>query len=574
MVIRSGDPFTGAFMVHVDSYLYLSRHNIYYFRAIVPKDIGASLHKREYRRSMQTRNLQVARSMARVLRGCFETHIERIQADMVEWEQLRQLLDKRLELLLASEKEDLRKTGPYAIGIHDHWKQEVIPNYQKAIHAISSLRGQPAGDTTLDRIPAFAKKLSEGILRDAGITLDDSLELFLGFCEATMNMYLEYYHQRLSFNSQAYSFQVGVPPILSTMPLPDSDSNVSSNLISQVVESYCEEMVSGGNWTPKTELEYRAVYKMLISIINDRPINTVSYPDAQVFKSSLVKLPSNISKKPLYRDKPVKDVLAMKVPKSDLLSISKVNAYISRVSSLFIWAVKNGYAQQNPFSGQKIKENRAEHEMREVFSDSDLQALFGTSSYKSGKHKHPHYYWLPLLGLYTGARIDELCQLYLDDIYQADGLWVLDINDKSEKKLKTASSARVIPLHSYLIALGILEYSKQLKGTGASRLFPELKKGRDGYSQDASKWFSRYRAKCGVNGNGKTFHSFRHTVLNHLKQRDAIKEKIAAIAGHKDESITTGRYGKPYAPQALDEVIEMLDFHSRCQALKSLPKWT
>ena len=54
MVIRSGDPFTGAFMVHVDSYLYLSRHNIYYFRAIVPKGIGASLHKLEYRRSMQT----------------------------------------------------------------------------------------------------------------------------------------------------------------------------------------------------------------------------------------------------------------------------------------------------------------------------------------------------------------------------------------------------------------------------------------------------------------------------------------------------------------------------------------
>jgi len=28
MVIRIGDPYTGAFMVHNDSYLYLSRHNI------------------------------------------------------------------------------------------------------------------------------------------------------------------------------------------------------------------------------------------------------------------------------------------------------------------------------------------------------------------------------------------------------------------------------------------------------------------------------------------------------------------------------------------------------------------
>jgi hypothetical protein len=34
MVIRLGDPFTGAFMVHCEAYLYLSRRNIYYFRAI------------------------------------------------------------------------------------------------------------------------------------------------------------------------------------------------------------------------------------------------------------------------------------------------------------------------------------------------------------------------------------------------------------------------------------------------------------------------------------------------------------------------------------------------------------
>ena len=51
MVIRLGDPFTGAFMVHSDSYLFLSRHNIYYFRAIVPEGIKEDLHKLEYRRS-------------------------------------------------------------------------------------------------------------------------------------------------------------------------------------------------------------------------------------------------------------------------------------------------------------------------------------------------------------------------------------------------------------------------------------------------------------------------------------------------------------------------------------------
>ncbi|MDD2499609.1 MAG: site-specific integrase [Geobacter sp.] len=561
-------------MIHVDSYLYLSRHNIYYFRVIIPKAVGESLHKREYRRSMQTRNLSVARNMARALRSCFESHVEGIQGDMIKWEQLRQLLDKRLERMLASEKEGLRQDGPYAIGMHDHWEHEVIPSYQQAIQVISSLRGQPVSETTVNRIPDFVRNLAEGILRDSGITLDNSLKLFLAFCEGTLNMYLEYYRQRLILNNQAHSFQAGQPFDLPVMSPSVSVEAVPASLLSYVIDQYCGEMVLGGNWTAKTEQEYRHIYKVLVEVINDRPINTVGYRDAQFFKKSLTCLPSNMSKKPLYRDKTIKDILMMKIPKEDLLSISKVNAYISRVSSLFNWAIKNGYTQQNPFSGQKIKESKADHEKREVFSDLDLQVLFASSSYKSGSHKHPHYYWLPLLGLYTGARINELCQLYLDDIYQIDGQWVIDINDALDKKLKTASSARIIPLHSRLIELGLVEFTKQLKRKGYSRLFPELNKGRDGYSQDASKWFARYRARCGVNGDDKTFHSFRHTALNHLKQRGAVKEKIAAIAGHKDRSITTGHYGKPYESQALIEVIEMLDFHLKCDALKSLPKWS
>lgn len=67
-------------MIHIDSYLYLSQHNIFYFRAIVPSGIREDLHKREYRRSMQTRSLRDARSIARVLRVCFEANLSPIGA--------------------------------------------------------------------------------------------------------------------------------------------------------------------------------------------------------------------------------------------------------------------------------------------------------------------------------------------------------------------------------------------------------------------------------------------------------------------------------------------------------------
>jgi len=332
-----------------------------------------------------------------------------------------------------------------------------------------------------------------------------SSDLFMLFCEATVRMYLEFTQKRILLNDDARSFQISAPAPVPAIP-SSAYNQVHSKLISEVAEIY--------------------------------------------------------RKKPLYRGRPIKDVVAMEIPKEDLLSISKVNAYIGRVSELFKWAIKNGYAVVNPFMGTKVKVKKvAEYEQRDPFETDDLIALFSTPIFQGGMIRHPHYYWLPLLGLYTGARIDELCQLYLDDIYQIDDLWIIDFNVKLDKKLKNAQSARVIPIHKRLLDLGLLAYIAKLKKQGQARLFPELKKSRDGYSQAASKWFNdRYRKKCGVTSSKKVFHSFRHTVLDYLKQHDANPKKSAAIAGQKDESITTGRYGKPYHPSALASTMQLLDF--------------
>jgi integrase len=547
-------------MVHSDAYLFLSRHNVYYFRVIVPDGIRDDLHKREYRRSMQTRNLHDARKMARALRVCFETHLEGIRSYTMNWEDLRKVLDSRLNLLIAQVREKLRTAGPYPVIADGIWKDTIL-NYQKAIQEISLSRSDSLRSNTASNLPDFARDLTEEILKANDISLDQSSEQYTKFCEATIRMYLQFTEQRSLLNEKSRSFQPAVRPTSLIQPNSSgTDNKGDGQLISEVVEKYVKEMVAGGNWTLKTEQEYRSSYKLLIKIIHDQPITSANYLSAQVFKETLLKLPSNMNKKQLYRGKSIKEVVAMHIPDDDLLSITKVNAYLSQVSSLFIWAMKNGHSQMNPFTGLKVKEKVAGHEKREPFTDSDLIALFTSPEYQTGKHKHPYHYWLPLLGLFTGARIDELCQLHLEDIYQVGGLWVIDINAKGDRKLKSLSSARVLPLHSRLIALGLIEYVFVLRKNGQTRLFPELPKGRDGYSTYASKWFGRYSDRCSVKDKLKSFHSYRHTVINHLKQQGEVKEKIAAISGHKDESITTGWYGKPYEPANLVNVIESLDF--------------
>jgi hypothetical protein len=76
--------------------------------------------------------------------------------------------------------------------------------------------------------------------------------------------------------------------------------------------------------------------------------------------------------------------------------------------------------------------------------------------------KKPHEFWVPLLGLYTGARIDELSQMFSDDIRQTnDGFWFLHIHANDGNSVKNRASKRRVPIHPDLISLGLIESRTQ-----------------------------------------------------------------------------------------------------------------
>ena len=132
---------------------------------------------------------------------------------------------------------------------------------------------------------------------------------------------------------------------------------------------------------------------------------------------------------------------------------------MGRVSSFFNWLVKQGYREDNPFSGVAPRRVHSARSERSPFTDGDLKLLFGTVVYTSKIYAHDWQYWLPLLGLYTGARIEELCQLKGQDFKVIDGCHYISIHGEGdvENRVKTPSSIRKIPLHNELISLGLLD---------------------------------------------------------------------------------------------------------------------
>ena len=190
---------------------------------------------------------------------------------------------------------------------------------------------------------------------------------------------------------------------------------------------------------------------------------------------------------------------------------------------------------------------------RIAFSADDLRRIFNcpiyTEQYRPISGGKEAAYWLPLLALFTGARVEELAQLMVRDIREAPSLgYFINISDEAaHAHLKNNNSRRRIPVHELLIACGFLDYVTRQKKTGM--LFPDLKQNNRGkFAGYFSYFFSHYlREKIGITDERKVFHSFRHTfkdICRHCGIEEAVHD---ALTGHGKSS--AGRnYGNEQYP--------------------------
>jgi integrase len=360
-------------------------------------------------------------------------------------------------------------------------------------------------------------------------------------------------HTALPAALQPLNGSKGSPAI----PYEASNPPGTGERLSQVIEKFAEERRRAGVWKPKSEVEIMTSLHLLVEVLGDVPVTDINNVSMRHFKETLMKLPPNVRKNPAYRDKSIAEVLDSGV--TVYMNTSTINKQLDRAATLFKWAVQNGYVVRNPAEGLQLPAKKRDDEYRAAFNSDDLKKIFNSRVYCEDTHKYGYRFWLPVIALYSGLRLNEICQLHLEDVHEDDeGVFVFDIRErKGVTNTKTSSSERLVPLHDFLrVDLNLPGFVAKLRSDGETRLFPDLKKRRDGYGQAASRWFAGYRANCGIvegPGGKKDFHSFRHTVSNTLKQLNAEHFPTQELLGHSTGSITFGRYGKKYSPKLLKE---------------------
>lgn len=335
--------------------------------------------------------------------------------------------------------------------------------------------------------------------------------------------------------------------------------------LSTLSKLYIEEGKRGGTWRTVSTFEVVRALRDLFDLMGDMPIEAFDTQQARLLKERLSRCPQYFGLRPEFEGKTLRQVVESGGTHKTITAVT-VNNRLRKLSAFMNWCKANGYITDNPLAGLKMMTG-ASKEARLSFDNGDLRTLLDLNTLLAEARKHPWRYWLPLLGRCTGARLEELCQLRVDDFIEQQGIQCLRIDDTHEgQNLKNASSRRLLPIHPTLIELGLLRHVEKVRTSGADRLFRELEPVRGKLGHAPSKWFGRYKTKRGIVDPKKTFHSFRHTLIDDLRDAGVQDSLIKRIVGHEDGAVTFSIYGSRSPLRAMVDALRQIELAPQAQA--------
>ena len=297
--------------------------------------------------------------------------------------------------------------------------------------------------------------------------------------------------------------------------------------------------------TPTTAIEFDHAVRRFVELHGDLRIVEIKRSHVREFREGLQLIPVRRSGALLKASLPSLVEWSKKHPEVRKVKSATVNKVLGSVQAVTMWGRVNGLIPDDvpwsdPFARMRLDEDEPE---REPWESADLQILFNSKVFVSNARPNggrgEAAYWLPLLGLYTGARQGELAPLTASDITRDDatGQPIIAITEDEARgtRLKTRSSRRVVPVHPELVRLGFLDVvdERRARSGMSAPLFPLLTPGpRGSFAEGWSKWFGRYIRDIGITSPNRVFHSLRHSFKDALRAAGVSEDVNDALTGH------------------------------------------
>jgi len=513
--------------MRIPTYTQKSRHGIYFFRIVIPKEIRGKFDgQSEIKRSLGTRNVREALRMAWPLALQALELFARLGGSM---KSNPPSIEDLLTKAQAGELREIKST-----------RQVTLPNGVQHSLTVEAESQDPA------ELAAFK-----------AVDLQNQAEI-----TSVVRSYHESHPQdHLSAEAKAYlqqqdndlkDFTATLPWANKTPASPPGKASKASSASCNTVSLRWREYVSqatGAAWSVPRTIKS----------------NKKKFGDFQAWLGKDIAI-TDISRETINRFidylRSEKALEAGKRKGQIGLDQRSIDNYTSVIHKFLTWAQNKGYfpddqrlptAQQTLVS-KKARRSRAE-KANPPYTLNQLQKLFDAEQFTP---KLPHHFWPPLISLFTGARRREIAQLLLSDIFIEGGIHGISINilEDDDKSVKTSAGIRTIPVHPELIKLGLLDYVEDVRALDIGpELFPGIGITIEGEKGNAvgNAWGRHVIKMLGVESRNPTFHSFRSTALQVLKKNKVGIEMRCQLAGHEFNHVS-----QSYAPDlyTLKELME------------------
>lgn len=249
---------------------------------------------------------------------------------------------------------------------------------------------------------------------------------------------------------------------------------------------------------------------------------------------------------------------------------------IGAIQALLSFAHQQLWIERNVGTGVRITGYSRKARNRRSFRHDELTKLFASDLFlrpdlllsRRTTVSDLTLYWLFVLGLTSGARIEEVGQARIADVRTDVGILYIDVDDYAEdghlpqKHLKTEGSRRVLPIHAIALSLGFDRYVDGLKMVGEDMLFPDLKANAFGkLTQQASRRANRYIDANVSDDPRLVFHSLRHHFKDLGRETEIQEHVLDQLCGHAPASVG-GKYGDGAGIRSLKRNLDRMLFET------------
>lgn len=312
---------------------------------------------------------------------------------------------------------------------------------------------------------------------------------------------------------------------------------------------------------PESKKEMRkkhdVVLPIFLEVIGDKPVSEIKQIEIKGFFATVNALPPYATRQANTRGMSLRELAELEHP--EVLSKSSFDDTYKACVRQFIKSCRDDLHDQgfptNLHTNYSYEGKNGPRKTQRALTPDELKRLFEGPELKhfASSPDLTHQFWLPVLGLYTGARVNELCQLNPQTDLLTDPetgiryILITDETDAAEGIAKTVKTdvSRKLPLHNDLIELGFPEYVATLKAAGATQLFPAWSPRGGRAAPNAIAWFSSFLKEIGLYGIENEsgcvllgMHAFRHTLLTYGRLQQL---NLTSISGHaiREEGFST-----------------------------------